>query len=49
VYRPAQSEKVIGMTILGARVVLVLRAQGPTQAPSGARALLAASPPERFG
>jgi len=34
VYRPARSEKVIGMTILGARVVLVLRAQAAYPRPS---------------
>jgi hypothetical protein len=34
VYRPARSEKVIGMTILGARVVLVLRAQAAYPGPA---------------
>jgi hypothetical protein len=34
VYRPARSEKVIGMTIVGARVVLMLRAQAAYPGPS---------------
>jgi hypothetical protein len=34
VYRPARSEKVIGMTILGARVVLVLPGLGGVPRPS---------------
>ena len=33
-YRPARSEKVIGMTILGARVVLALWAQAAYSGPS---------------
>ena len=41
-YRPARSEKVIGMTILGARVVLVLRAQAAYW--PGENAITAAGP-----
>lgn len=42
-YRPARSEKVIGMTILGARVVLVLRAQAAYPGPANTH-----SPPTRY-
>ena len=43
-YRPARSEKVIGMTILGARVVLVLRAQAAYPGPANTHS----PPPTRY-
>ncbi len=43
-YRPARSEKVIGMTILGARVLLVLRAQAAYPGPANTHS----PPPTRY-
>jgi len=44
VYRPARSEKVIGMTILGARAVLVLRAHAAYPGPANTHS----PPPTRY-